>query len=100
MANKSTKKSSPKGKKGGVSAVSPEIIGAVTGAAIGGAAGLMLANQKTRENLATVKDKAIDTAGSVLENVKIDTSEMDSKVEDVSKYAGQKIDKSLSKKTK
>lgn len=98
MAKKTTEKSSPKGKKGGISAVSPEIVGAVTGAAIGGAAGLMLANKKTRENLATVKNKALETAGSVLENVKVDTSEIDSKIEDVSKYAGEKVSKSLPEK--
>lgn len=82
--------------------ISPEIVGAMTGAAIGGVAGLMLANQKTRENLAVVKDKAIDTAGDVLNNVNLETSGMKEDVRkninQVSSVAADKLDKKGSKK--
>ena len=95
-------KSSTKGIKGGVSMISPEIVGAMTGAAIGGVAGLMLANQKTRENLAVGKDKAIDTAGEDLSNVNIETSGMKDDVKknvnQVSIVAAEKLDKKISKK--
>lgn len=95
------KSSDNKGKKGGLSMISPEVVGAMTGAAIGGVTGLMLANKKTRENLAIVKDKAVDTAGEVLNNVKLETSgmkeDMRKNVHQVSGAAANKIDKSLPK---
>lgn len=91
-----------KGKKGGVSVISPEIVGAMTGAAIGGVAGLMLANKKTRENLVVAKDKAIDTAGEVLSNVNLETSgtkdDIRKNVNQVSENTQKKIDQSLAKK--
>jgi len=67
--NKKTEESP--GKKGGMSVISPEMIGAMTGAAIGGLTGMMLANKKTREKLAAVKDRALHTAEEVLQNVEI-----------------------------
>lgn len=68
--------SSQSGKKGGASTLNPEIIGAMTGAAIGGLAGMILGSQKAREKLALAKDKALETASDVLEN--IDTTELKS----------------------
>ncbi len=48
-----------KGKKGGVSVFSPETIGAMTGAAIGGLTGLVLGSKKAREKLAKATEKAL-----------------------------------------
>lgn len=97
----SGKSEDSKGKKGGLSVVSPEMVGAMTGAAIGGVAGLMLANKKTRENLAVVKDKAVDTAGEILDNVHIETSgtkeDIRANVNQISESAQKKMDKSLPK---
>jgi len=92
------------GKKGGVSAISPEVVGAMTGAAIDGVAGLMLANKKTRENLAIVKDKALESAGEVLNHVQIDTTDLkklaDDTTQDLSLKAEKKIRKSIAKNIK
>jgi len=99
-----TKAANQTGKKGGISAISPEMVGAMTGAAIGGVAGLMLANKKTRENLAVVKDRALESAGDILNNVHIDTKEIrenakDSAI-DATNKAEKKINKSLPKNIK
>ena len=91
-----------KGKKGGASVVSPEIVGAMTGAAIGGVAGLMLANKTSRENLAVVKDKAIGAASEILDNVSVDTDgvkeDLKKNAYEASNKATEKMNKSLSKK--
>lgn len=94
------KNTKQKGKKGGISAVSPEIVGAVTGAAIGGMTGLMIANKKTRASMASVKDKSLDSVGNILDNVQIGTSGTRGNIEDVSKEAGQKLDKTIPKSIK
>jgi gas vesicle protein len=76
------------------------MVGAMTGAAIGGVAGLMLANKKTRENLALVKDKAIESAGDILNNVTVETRGMQDKAEEITDTAQRKITKSLPKNNK
>lgn len=101
-SKKGLKKHSSKGKKGGISMISPEVMGAMTGAAIGGVTGLVLANKKTRDNLAVVKDKAVNTANDVLSNVSLETSgvkeDIRKNVNQVSNAAAEKIDKSIPKK--
>jgi len=95
-----TKKSSSKGKKGGVSMISPEVVGAMTGAAIGGVTGLMLANKKTRDNLVVVKDKAVSAASDILENV--DTTGVRDDIKSDAYHASNKateiMNESISKK--
>jgi gas vesicle protein len=91
---KSTKKTSNRGKKGGMGMVSPEMIGAMTGAAIGGVTGLMLANKKTRERLAVVKDQALTTAEQVLSDVNIHATNARDEAAD---FADETIDNASSK---
>jgi gas vesicle protein len=91
------KKSKQKGKKGGISAVSPEVVGAVTGAVIGGMTGLMLANKKTRTSLVSVKDKSLDSVGNILENVSINTTGVKNETEEITDGAKEKINKTLPK---
>lgn len=98
MAKKTkTKTTTQKGKKGGISAISPEMVGAMTGAAIGGVAGLMLANKKTRDNLAVVKDRALESAGDVLKNVHLETNELRDSAKDAVSEATNRADKKISK---
>lgn len=78
--------SHPRGKKGGM-AVNPEIIGAMTGAAIGGLAGMILGSQKAREKLAVVRDRAVETAGDVIENIDIKTQDVQERADEVADEA-------------
>ncbi len=72
--NSSTKQSrnaSHTGKKGGFGVLTPETIGAMAGAAIGGVAGMMLGNRHTKGKIATAKEgvvTATKSAAGVLES--------------------------------
>lgn len=78
------------GKKGGLS-VTPEIIGAMTGAAIGGLTGMMLGNKKTREKLAVVKDQAVHAAQDALETIEVKSENVADEVRQTAKDLPEKV---------
>lgn len=86
------------GKKGGLS-VTPEIIGAMTGAAIGGLTGMMLGNKKTREKLAVVKDQVINSAEDVLQNIEVKSDGVAGNAKEMANALPEKVKNKTHKKS-
>ena len=75
------------GKKGGVGVLTPEMVGAMAGAAIGGVAGMMLGNRHNKAKLATLKHEASSTAQDVENEAKKLVTKTSGKVNSYKKKA-------------